>query len=70
MMLMKLNWWKWQLSADAMKIERDEIDEMEKRIQTVIDQSLKTWCNFEETKALSLEKNFNCIANIADANMN
>lgn len=51
---------------DALKIERDEIDENEwKQIQTVIDEALENIANFRIAEGSSLEKEFKLrIANI------
>lgn len=51
---------------DALKIERDEIDENEwKQIQTVIDEALENIANFRKAEGSSLEKEFKLrIANI------
>jgi uncharacterized protein (TIGR00255 family) len=44
---------------DALKIEREEIDENEwKKIQTVIDEALDNILNFRQAEGLSLEKEF------------
>lgn len=51
---------------DALKIERDEIDENEwKKIQTVIDEALENIAQFRKDEGVSLEKEFlHRIANI------
>lgn len=51
---------------DALKTERDEIDENEwKQIQTVIDEALENIANFRKSEGASLEKEFQLrIANI------
>ncbi|CAM3818400.1 YicC/YloC family endoribonuclease [Flavobacterium cucumis] len=51
---------------DALKTERDEIDENEwKQIQTVIDEALESIANFRKDEGASLEKEFQLrIANI------
>ncbi len=51
---------------DALKTERDEIDENEwKQIQTVIDEALENIANFRKDEGVSLEKEFQLrIANI------
>lgn len=51
---------------DALKTERDEIDEQEwKKIQTVIDEALENMVQFRKDEGVSLEKEFlNRIANI------
>jgi uncharacterized protein (TIGR00255 family) len=51
---------------DALKTERDEIDENEwKKIQTVIDEALENIANFRKDEGASLEKEFQLrIANI------
>ncbi len=51
---------------DALKTERDEIDENEwKQIQTVIDEALENIANFRKDEGASLEKEFQLrIANI------
>lgn len=51
---------------DALKTERDEIDENEwKQIQTVIDEALESIAHFRKDEGLSLEKEFQLrIANI------
>jgi len=51
---------------DALKTERDEIDENEwKQIQTVIDEALENIANFRKDEGVSLEKEFlHRIANI------
>ncbi len=51
---------------DALKTERDEIDENEwKQIQTVIDQAIENICQFRKDEGVALEKEFlHRIANI------
>lgn len=51
---------------DALKTERDEIDENEwKQIQTVIDQAMENICQFRRDEGVALEKEFlHRIANI------
>lgn len=51
---------------DALKTERDEIDENEwKQIQTVIDQAMENICQFRKDEGVALEKEFlHRIANI------
>jgi uncharacterized protein YicC (UPF0701 family) len=51
---------------DAMKIERDEIDEMIGHIKVVIEEGLNNIMTFRKTR-VSLEKNFNCVLGIFDS---
>ena len=53
---------------DALKTERDEIDENEwKKIQTVIDEALENIAQFRKDEGVSLEREFNTILAVARA---
>jgi uncharacterized protein YicC (UPF0701 family) len=53
---------------DAMKIERDEIDENDwAQIKVVIEEGLNNIMTFRKDEGVSLEKNFNCVLGIFDS---
>jgi uncharacterized protein YicC (UPF0701 family) len=53
---------------DAMKIERDEIDENDwAQIKVVIEEGLNNIMTFRKRRGVSLEKNFNCVLEIFDS---
>jgi uncharacterized protein YicC (UPF0701 family) len=53
---------------DAMKIERDEIDENDwAQIKVVIEEGLNNIMTFRKDEGVSLEKNFNCVLEIFDS---
>jgi hypothetical protein len=55
---------KMAVMPDAMKIERDEIDENDwAQIKVVIEEGLNNIMTFRKTR-VSLEKNFNCVLGI------